>query len=80
MIVDDPHSVHLADLGRAWHTRRRGVFTTVTSAFIEIGDLRINIESRGVHVGDAPIELRPREFDVPRTWRAGLAKWAHATR
>jgi DNA-binding response OmpR family regulator len=44
--------------------RLRTAMTASPSSIVEAGGLRIDVESRSVHTGDAMVELRPREFDV----------------
>lgn len=38
--------------------------TTATSGSVTVGDLAIDLGARRVTVGGAPVELRPREFDL----------------
>lgn len=44
--------------------RRAGARAPVGGPILGAGDLRIDVESREVHVGDTPIDLTPKEFDL----------------
>jgi DNA-binding response OmpR family regulator len=45
------------------HVRRRATQDEPTD-LLTVGDLTIDVAARRVHVGDAEVELRPKEFDL----------------
>jgi len=44
--------------------RRTGGSGPVEAGTLGAGDLRIDVASREVHIGDAPVDLTPKEFDL----------------